>query len=358
MNSEKLSNFEIREINDKKKWASFLDKSPKKSFLQTWEWGEFQSEGLGKNIYRLGLWEEDTLSAINLCIEEKSRFGTYIYSPRGPIFDWDKNAQIRLKAFTMYWGAKHQYINYRSDPFIKHDSKHTQIFEDCGFRNAANFVQVQHCWVVDLDGVSNEKELYERTKEMGMSKSVPRHIRKSAKNGVTSRISDDIEDIDLLLEYLNNLAEDKGIPKRADKYYKKMFKYLAPAGIMKLVISEHEGNPVSAMMISSYGDQVATLHGASKRGLSTSLYVGRRIYWDAMLFAVKNGFKRFNFWGVLSEDKMQDKSHPSYGYSLFKKRFGGREIFLMNTKDYVFKPLNYWLLYLQEKYRKFRFKVD
>jgi lipid II:glycine glycyltransferase (peptidoglycan interpeptide bridge formation enzyme) len=349
----------IKKINDKSKWNKFVSKHDKSSFLQTWQWGDFQEKSLGKEVLRLGLFVQNQLKALNLAVIENSRFGKFIYTPRGPIMDWSsKDVPYYLKAFAKYFDINREFVFYRSDPRLKNGSKNTEFYDKLGFRNAANFVQVQRCWIMDLDKADNEKELFKSAKSQGMSKSLPRHIRKAVKNGVKCRISDNIDDLEKLIEFLNYLAENKNIPKRPDSYYRDMFKHMAPDGLMKLVVAEHKGTPVSILLISTYGDEVATLHGASNPERERNLYASKRVYWDAMLYAMREGFSRFNFWGVLSDEEMKDKSHPSYGYSLFKKRFGGRELHLMDTKDFVYKELRYIPIFLQEKYRKLKYKVD
>jgi lipid II:glycine glycyltransferase (peptidoglycan interpeptide bridge formation enzyme) len=348
----------IKEISSKKLWNKTLSKFPQKSFLQTWQWGDFQADSLGKKVMRLGLYRDESLEGLCLAVEEVSRFGTYVYSPRGPVLNWDEDTEAYLEALRKYFKESGKYVHYRSDPRLEHNADEVGTYIKLGFQSAANFVQVQRCWVLDVANAENEKELFKYAKSKGMSKSIPRHIRKAAKKSVTTRISDDIKDVDILVDFLNELAEEKGIPKRPDSYYRGMFEHMAPAGWMKFIIAEYEGEPISVILLATYGDEVGTLHGCSKSDLPNNLYASKKIYWDAMLYAMENGYKRFNFWGVLSDAQMEDRSHPSFGYSLFKKRFGGRELLFMDTKDYVYKRLSYIPLYLQEMYRKLRYKVD
>ena len=48
---------EIREIKDKKIWEDFLSRCEEKTFLQSWNWGEFQKM-TGDKIWRLGVYQE------------------------------------------------------------------------------------------------------------------------------------------------------------------------------------------------------------------------------------------------------------------------------------------------------------
>ena len=53
-----------------------------------------------------------------------------------------------------------------------------------------------------------------------------------------------------------------------------------------------------------------------------------------ILDAKAHGFKQFNFWGVTPND---DPSDPWYGFSQFKKAYGGRLDEQLGTWE---KPLN------------------
>jgi len=61
----------ITEIFEKHTWDSYIHQCTRKTFLQTYEWGEFQKE-LGKEILRLAFLDtNNTLQGISLCILKK-----------------------------------------------------------------------------------------------------------------------------------------------------------------------------------------------------------------------------------------------------------------------------------------------
>lgn len=348
---------EVRIILKKEVWDKALEKLDCRSFLQTWEWSKFQHDSLDKLAFTYGVYEGDEIIGLALSIVEETRFGKFLYSPRGPVC-YKKNLEKCLNALVST-AKSDGYIFYRSDPEIMNDDTDSiNIYGNLGFKSSANFVQVQRCWIMDLTGITNEDQMFEYAKQNGMSSSIPRHIRKAGKSGVSTRISTDLKDIDVLLELLHELADKKGIPQRPDSYYKDMFKFMAPEGHMKLIIAEYEGSPVSAILMGTFNGEVSTLHGSTKEGLSPNLYIAKKIYWDAIMYAVNNGYNRFNYWGVLSEQQMKDTSHPSFGYSLFKRRMGGKEMLLMDTKDYIIKKIPYIMVYMTEKRRKLKYKVD
>ena len=66
-------------------WNDFVAKSPYGSFLQSWEWGDFQ-KAQNKKIWRLVVKDKDQIKAVGLVIRQPLPFGfSYLYSPRGPV---------------------------------------------------------------------------------------------------------------------------------------------------------------------------------------------------------------------------------------------------------------------------------
>ena len=58
---------EIRKINNKEVWENFLLECEEKTFLQSWNWGEFQ-KAMGNKIWRLGVFENDQLISVGLLV--------------------------------------------------------------------------------------------------------------------------------------------------------------------------------------------------------------------------------------------------------------------------------------------------
>ena len=53
---------EVKEIKDKEIWEDFFARCEEKTFLQSWNWGEFQERigsASGGKIWRLGVYEEN-----------------------------------------------------------------------------------------------------------------------------------------------------------------------------------------------------------------------------------------------------------------------------------------------------------
>ena len=74
---------EIREIKNKDIWEDFLREEKEKTFLQSWNWGEFQ-ERMGNKIWRVGVFEEEKPVAIALVSKVSARRGKFLLIQHGP----------------------------------------------------------------------------------------------------------------------------------------------------------------------------------------------------------------------------------------------------------------------------------
>ena len=59
---------EIKEITNKNEWESFLLKQAEKTFLQSWNWGEFNIK-MGAKIWRFGVYNGERLIALALVLK-------------------------------------------------------------------------------------------------------------------------------------------------------------------------------------------------------------------------------------------------------------------------------------------------
>lgn len=75
----------------------------------------------------------------------------------------------------------------------------------------------------------------------------------------------------------------------------------------------------------------------------------------AIFTAKEDGLKTLDFWGIAPEDA--DASHPWYGFTEFKKSFGGSEKIYAGTFDYLIDPQKYHLYSLLRKINRIKRKI-
>ena len=75
----------------------------------------------------------------------------------------------------------------------------------------------------------------------------------------------------------------------------------------------------------------------------------------AIFTAKEDGLKTLDFWGIAPEDA--DASHPWYGFTEFKKSFGGYEKIYAGTFDYLINSRKYHLYSLLRKINRIKRKI-
>ncbi len=344
---------EILEIQSQEQWEDYLSKCKRDTFLQTWQWGEFQKEQ-GKNICRLVFLEGDDFIGMTLCVEMKSRFEKYIYCPRGPLLSTDDvNSYTKvLEELKLYWKGRRVSL-IKVEPAFVHDDPIGDIPKSLGFKHAVNFVQSENNWMIDLEG-ENEEDLFEWCKGHGMSKNYPTYIRKARRQGVEVTFSKDEKDWDLFHTYLKASGGRKAFEVKSKKYHLDMWKYLGrDTDLLRLGIARKDGRILAMIVIAVTGSEMSALYSA-QTDVRDKLRAPMLLRWECMLMGQREGVKRFNNWGVLPEKKYKP-SNPGFGYSQYKRGFGGYVERIERTYEYSFDKLVHPLQRIYDTYLKLRY---
>lgn len=341
------------EVKNQQEWNIYLNQCERNSFLQTWQWGEFQRY-LNHKIKRLAFFNNEKFLGLTLCIIQKSRFEKYVYCPRGPLLVKDSGqiyAQV-LGALKEYW-ENENICTLKIDPAFLSKSKISKLPQKCGFKHSINFIQSENNWMIDLVG-RNEDELFAWCKEHGMSKNYPTYIRKARRNGVEIEFSKEQKDWDLFHTYLKYSGRRKDFEVKSKKYHMGMWECLGKdSNILRLGIARRDEKILAMIVVSTYGDEISTLYSA-QTDIDSKLRATMLLRWECMLLGQKEGFKRFNNWGVLPEKKHTPKN-PGFGYSQYKRGFGGYLEEIERTYEYVFNKSLHPLQKLYDLYLKFRY---
>ena len=332
----------LTEITVKTTWEDFVSKQPMAAFLQSWAWGDF-CEQTGKKVLRLGWEDNGKLVAVALVTVENTKLGNVGYTPYGPVLDWSGHLLAGQVLAELRQKVKEAGADFlRVDPRVETSEELVSFLQKSGLRIAPHFVQAEYDWVVTLRDKTEEELLAE------MRKATRYLVRKAGSMGVQVRWSTDPADLPAFLDLLDETTKRQRFVAQGRSYLTKQFEILAGAGIARLVTASYEGRTLAAAIIMFYGDNASYVHGASVA--SSEVPASYLLQWEAIKKAKQEGFAVYSLWGIAPNE---DKRHPLYGISLFKKGFPGQE------RDYVGAwdapiGMKYHLVRAVEKYRKFR----
>ena len=366
--------------NQKEIWNKFIAENSSESFLQAWEWGEFQV-GVGRKILRVGVVDNNfkendkevssgDLLATVLIIKYDLPFGqSYLYCPRGPVV---KVSSIKYQVSSILnflfneiekTGKKEKVMFFKIDPPVEMNQESRIMNHEypTNFKKSFNEIQPKNTLILDL--TKSEEELLKE-----MKPKTRYNIRLAKKKGVNIGYwildIENQESFKKSFEKFWKLVEETS---RRDKfsshnknYYWKMLKSLNGAEDSistyhlqaKLYLAEYKDSTIAANIVLSFGNFCVYLHGASSNEHRNAM-APYLLQWRQILDAKKTGCKAYDFWGIdSSKFKIQNsKSNSWSGITRFKKGFGGKERNYIGAYNLIFNWKKY---YAYKIFRKIR----
>ncbi|MDA1316900.1 MAG: peptidoglycan bridge formation glycyltransferase FemA/FemB family protein [bacterium] len=357
----------IQHLTDQAVWNSFFESVGAPSFHHSWEWGLFQ-EASGKEILRLGLFDDNALVAIALVVKIRSKRGAYLFVPHGPLFaikthkltqtvpETDRDRiQIHLKAITDYLtdlAKKEGFWFIRIAPPLARDDDHKQLFLNLGYRTAPIYVHAESMSVLDV--TQSEEELL-----AGMRKNTRYSIRRAQKDGLQVTQHQVVDAADDFLSLYHKTAKREQFQPYSDHSIRSEFEAFDTVSNAVFFISGFHNNPnetippefaqegLSKKLAASlviFTSSCGFYHqGASVHTHYPAAYL---LQWHSIMEAKRRGCTYYSFHGVFDKGRTP---RAWEGLSLFKRGFGGFEVNYLYTQDLIISP-KYYFSFLLDSY--------
>ena len=212
---------EIREIKNKQEWEDFLLRCQQKTFLQSWNWGQFQIS-LGKQIWRFGIYDQGKLGAVALVIKMTARRSSFLLVPHGPIVMKHETGNMKQVLERLLEKLKELAKTEKADfirisPIWERLLENDKLFKDLGFRLRPLHTHPESSWKLNIS--KREDELFD-----SMRKTTKYLIRQAQKNKDLEIFeSHNIEDIEIFNKmHLEVVKHQKFVPFSLE-YFKKEF---------------------------------------------------------------------------------------------------------------------------------------
>jgi len=340
---------EIKEIQKKDIWENFLSGCQEKTFLSSWNWGEFQI-GMGNKIWRLGIYEMSELVAVALATKITAKRGTFLLIQHGPNIKEQKtnNREQILKILLeeLKKIAKEERASFiRMNPLWERSQGNKNILRDSGFREAPMHANAYEAtWKLDI--TLSEEELLEK-----MRKTTRYLIRQAMKNrDITVEKSGEPDGIEAYQKLNREVAERQRFVPFSSEYIKNEFEVFAKDGEILLFSGKYKNEVASAAMV-VFWQGLGFYHQAASSSKYAKLSIPYLLLWEAIKEAKNRKCDLFDFWGYVNPEK--EPKHPWAGPTFFKMGFGGNAFEYVKTQDF---PLSkkYLLTYFFEKLRKIK----
>lgn len=348
---------EIREIQSKGEWEGFLAGCKDKTFLQSWNWGEFQ-EMMREKIWRLGIFEDRDLISVALVVKVKAKRGTFLLVPHGPVVINPKSTpsfdgvpsrmtgQIlqtlleKLKELARQEEARFIRIN----PIWSRSPENTSLFKNLGFRDAPIQMHPEASWKLNIIPPSSELLL-------DMRKTTRYLIRQASQNpDIAVFQSNRLEDVRIFSAMHEKVSRRQGFIPFSLEYLEKEFSVFQKENAVSLFFGKYKDEIAAASFV-VFWSGIGFYHHAASLPEYAKLSIPYLLQWEAIQEAKSRGCALYDFWGYV-DPKTQPK-HPWAGPTLFKMGFGGDAHEYVKTQDL---PLSWKYLStaLFERVRKIR----
>jgi len=352
----------IQEIRNKGIWEDFLLNCQEKTFLQSWNWGEF-NKAMGDKIWRLGMYEKNDLISVGLAVLTKAKRGAFLLVPHGPVTrpglvdelggrneqrQESQNHNLKLKTLEILLEklreiAKQEKASFiRISPIWEKNEENNQIFKNLRFKLAPIHVHPEASWKLDI--TPSEDELL-----MKMRKTTRYLIRQAQKNQNIKIFSiQNLEKVDDFNKLYQKVVNRHHFVPFSLNYLKNEFLAFLPDNQISLFFGEYKGEIVASAFI-LFWSGIGFYHHAALSPKYHKIPIAYLLQWEAIKEAKRRGCVLYDFWGFV--DPQKQPKHPWAGPTLFKMGFGGKPYFYIKTQDL---PLSkrYWLTYAFEKLRR------
>ena len=347
----------VSEIKDKNVWENFVGSCFERTFLHSWNWGEF-NKIMGHKIWRLGIYESNNfqvasnkvanLVGVALIIKIKAKRGIFLLCPHGPIAKSNSKNQkskiLKVLLNELKKIVKKEGVDFlRMAPIWYKAAENINIFKKLGFRNAPIHIHPEVTWELDI-------RLSENDLLRGMRKTTRYLINRAAKDGAEVFQSNEPEDVGIFNGLYQATVDRHHFVPFPLNYLENEFRTFLNDNQVSLFFAKYNNEIIASAMIIFWQGTAFYHQGASSQKYSR-ISASYLLQWEAIKEAKKRGCTFYDFWGFVNPQKQP--KHPWAGPTLFKMGFGGRSYEYVKTQDF---PLSkrYWLIYAFEKVRSIK----
>lgn len=349
---------EIKEIQNKEKWENFFQEIKEKTFLQSWNWGEFQ-EMMGNKIWRLGICDNEKPLAVVLATRIEARRGKFLLVQHGPIIRTQNsnlktqnyNSKLKIDILKILLNelkkiGKENGANFiRMNPLWELNQENQNILMNLGFKKAPIHANAYEAtWKLDI--ALPEEEILQN-----MRKTTRYLIRQAMKNeDITFEKSERLDGLGVYQNLNKEVAKRQKFVPFSDEYIKNEFEVFSKDNEALWFFGKYKGEIAAAALV-VFWSGIGFYHQAASLSKYAKLSIPYLLQWEAIKEAQKRGCGFYDFWGYVDPEKQPN--HPWAGPTLFKMGFGGGAYEYVKTQDFVLSK-KYWINWIIETIRTFR----
>lgn len=319
-------------------WDAFVRQQPRAHILQLSTWGTLKAAfGWRADCIALTTADGSIVGGAQVLFRPLPVIGrTLAYVPMGPY----TTPQADPAAV---WNAIHQFARKHHAAFVKWEPG---LFVDdtppnptqFGFRPSQQTAQPPRTILIDIR--ADDDTILTR-----MNQGTRRKIRQSQKSGIRYYAASRA-DVPRFNALMQGTGSRNAFGVHAPEYYAMAYDLFVPGGDAALILAEHEGNLLAAVMAFALGDTAWYFYGASS-DVKRNLMASYGVQWEAIQWAKRRGCVYYDLWGIPDADEaeleaqFQERSDGLWGVYGFKRGWGGQVMRAAGAWDRVYNRLVY-----------------
>jgi lipid II:glycine glycyltransferase (peptidoglycan interpeptide bridge formation enzyme) len=322
-------------------WDRFVAATPAAGFMQSSWWAEFRTRSEFGHFATI-LRAEGTVvgGAVVLTYEYEPGYAFY-YMPEGPVLPGDENdgdvfAAVLAEVTARRGGVSPCVSHLRIEPRWEQLPEYVQGFRTVP-RGRDIFKEPRDTLCVDLR--VPERSILARMKPKGRY-----NIGIAMRHGVVVVQDASPNGLRDFLSIYEATTDRHSLDAKPESYFHDLLNAVRDRGYGSLFFAEHQGTRLATALVIFWGDRATYFYGGSL-GERRQVMAPYLLHFEIMRLAKARGCAWYDLWGVAPED---EPHHPWQQISVFKRKFGGREVRLVPTLDYVFDEAAY-VRYLESR---------
>jgi len=271
----------------------------------------------------------------------KTPFANYFFAPYGPAAASKSALRSALEALSSHATTKNATF-IRIEPTLPlSSSEMAEIARQLKLKiKKSHDLDPKHTWQLDL--TPSQEELLG-----AINPNKTRPWRNHAKKHLQIRTSKKPEDVTILTNLLKKIGQTNHFTPQTEQHLKNQLKSgFATLYIVDLIADSPKNakteasaatTPIAAALVYDYDHTRYYAHAAADFE-HRKLEAGAIILLQSILDAKADGKQIYDFWGITTST---DPHHPWYGFTKFKKSFGGHQVDYAGTYDLILKPFRY-----------------
>lgn len=334
-------------------WDAALTRNPHANLLQSWAWGEFQSQ-IGNPVWRFAVTQnEDIVLQVQVIKQTLGFSQSILYAPRADLINKQLPAQELNQALKLLLkevvelAMREKCILFRIDPpTLATDVSSAGLYRSLKFvTNAKKNIQPKYVQLLDLKS--------DLAGTLASAKSKTRYNANLGQRNLDDKkielhTTAQPETITAFLSLLRKTGANQGFTPHSSRYLKTQIETLTRSDVAELLTVSTTDNPPSwlAGIFVAYFNQTATyVHGASSK-TSSNLMGSYLLHATAINHSIAKGMNHYELGGV-----NPNPNHPWSGITRFKQGFGGKMIEYIGTMELPIQPFKYKIYRLMNLFR-------